>query len=130
VEIKIKKSELALSETENRVLGILKTNTADLSAAGILRILKGNGIHISERKLREIKSNLILKGYPIGSSYDRGYFYIRNDKDLKDAQAALILHAKSELQIANKLAKNIMDMNNLLPMDIEQYEIISMGGEK
>jgi len=130
MDLKIKKSELALTDTEYAVLKIFEIRYEDMSARDIHNYLVIDwNIDIDERKVRQIKHSLIFKGHPLGSSFERGYFYIRNEKDLKDAQGTYISHAKTELQVANKLALNVAARENLFPeFEVEQFEIISTGG--
>ena len=74
-----------------------------------------------DRTLRLLKSQLIEKGYPIGSSNSRGYFFIKNAGDLLDAQKELESKAKSLFKTASLLQKGTFNFYEL-PAPIKPYQ--------
>jgi len=68
----------------------------------VLAYLRSSGFNITDREMRAIKEKVMTE-YLIGSNNERGYFIIRDKKDLDDAKAEYWSKIKSMIEKINKL---------------------------
>lgn len=81
-------------------------NHAEVTRDEILRYVNLNWHPLTDRALRNEVSEMIFKGYKIGTHHTRGYYIIRNDKDLEQAVAGLKAPVSKIIARAKKLYEN------------------------
>lgn len=75
----------------------------------LLSRLHDAGITVSDRKMRDIVARMVIDGHePIGTN-DDGYFFIHDERDLKEAKRELEAKAQSISVRKNCLERNFQE---------------------
>jgi len=94
-------SELDINEIGNKIHLFLASN-GDTKRKDLLKYLRSEGYEITDREMRAIKEEVMTK-YLIGSNNERGYFVIRNIRDLNDAKEEYWSKIKTMIDKIKKL---------------------------
>lgn len=108
----------------------LLKDKGQIKAGAFVKLLGENGVFIQvdkdndgTRELRKMKEETINAGYPIGSNNSRGYFFITNPVDKKDALHEYKSKAVTMLQRMNQINKNTQTFYKLTPDQMTLFSI-------
>lgn len=93
---------------EQKIIDVLQdhNSTHPLRRENLLTRLHDAGFSLSDRKMREMVARMVVDGHQTIGTNDRGYFYIHNEQDLREAQKELDEKAQSIAVRKNCLIRN------------------------
>jgi len=104
--------ELDLNEIGSKIQLFL-SGKGDTKRKDLLKFLQSEGYEITDREMRAIKEEVMTK-FLIGSNNERGYFVIRNIKDLNDAKEEYWSKIKTMIDKIKKLEEAFWREQNAL----------------